>query len=524
MARAPAACFGAAQLADRSATTLKTMPCLHPLARFVALFWMLAASVGHAQTTASVVMLSDLHFDPFHDPAKLSQLRADPIERWPAILAGAPSPTQAADLQALQTACGARALDTAWSLLQTSLRAAHNAEPRPTFVTLSGDLLAHEFPCRFKQLSAGATEQELASFSAKTVAFVLLQTRLSFPRVPVFGALGNNDSGCADYRETPGSLFLKESSATLAMGAAGSSVSFTPEGDYSVALPAPMRHTRLVVVENIFAARQFNTCAAAADRTPEKAQVDWLRAQLADARSHGEQVWVMAHIPPGVDVYSSFRRYVLQPAKMCSAEPRPFLADTTLADALLDFADVVRLAVFGHTHMDEIRVLQRESTASDGNAQNGQAAVAGSATVVPAKIVPSITPWAGNHPAFVAATVDTRTAVLKDWRTVVSPGVDGSTPPWADAYRFTAAYHLPDFSAASAAKLAQSFVQDKTGQTPTSAAFREHFYPGDVGLYALGLGQIWPAYACSVREHRPSAVHDCICAAVPNTDKGDAAP
>ena len=466
------------------------------------LLFVVQCLVAPAQRTASAVMLSDIHFDPFHDPAKLPQLRREPIEHWPAILNAVSSPTQAADLQALQTACGARALDTAWPLLKTALAAAHDAEPRPAFVTLSGDLLTHEFPCRFGRLAPGSTPAETATFAAKTVAFVLAQTRGTFPRTPVYGALGNNDSGCADYRATPGDAFQTGTSGTLAAAAGISPASFTPEGDYSVPLPAPMDHARLIVLQDIFEARQFNTCAAASDRAPQKAQIDWLRAQLADARARGEHVWLMAHMPPGVDVYTSFRRYVFQPTQLCNAEPRPFLADTSLADALLDYADIVRLALFGHTHMDEIRLLRRRASEAP-------------TPTIPAKIVPSVSPYIGNHPAFLVAAVDIQTATLKDWRTVVSPGPEGSAAPWTEAYRFSSTYHLPDFSAASAAKLADSFTADKTGQSAESTAFRQHFYPGDIGLYALGLAQIWPAYACTIRENRPSAVQDCICSTVP---------
>ncbi len=458
-----------------------------------------------AQAPVPVVMLSDLHFDPFHDPAKLPQLRAEPIERWPAVLNAVPSQTQAADLAALQEACHSRALDSDWTLWKTTLMAAHDAEPRPLFVTLSGDLLAHEFPCRFDRLAPGATPQDLATFAAKTVAFVMAQLRQTFPHAPVYGSLGNNDSGCTDYRETSNDVFLQGAGAALAVAAGAQPASVTPEGDYSVLLPAPMDHARLIVLEDVFEARQFATCGGNTDRAAERSQLDWLRTQLAAARARHEHVWVMSHIPPGTDVYSSFHRYVLQPAEMCKADPRPFLADTALPDTLLDYADVIRLALFGHTHMDEFRLLHRTSPA-------------GGATI-PAKLVPSVTPYLGNHPAFLVAQVDPRTAVLKDWRTFISPGPEGSSPPWTEAYRYTTTFHLPDFSAGSAAKLADSFVADKTGQTASSSAFRQHFYPGDIGLYALGLAQLWPAFACSVREDRSSEVQKCVCAALSAPDR-----
>lgn len=482
---------------------------VHSVLLLAMLTLLILPAPARAQSAVPVLMLSDIHFDPFNDPGKLPQLRSAPVERWAAILASAASPTQAADLQALQTSCHTRALDTAWPLLKTAVTAAHDAEPHPAFLTLSGDLLAHEFPCRFTHLAPGSTPDDLSAFAAKTVAFVLLQLRAGFPRIPVYGALGNNDSSCVDYRETAGNTYIKSTAASLALAAGNNATTAaTPEGDYSVTLPAPITRTRLIVLQDIFEGRQFNTCAAAADRAPQKAQIDWLRAQLAEARAQNQHVWVMAHMPPGVDAFTSYRRFLLQPAGLCNAEPRPFLADTSLADALLDYADIVRLALFAHTHMDEFRLLRRRDSGAS----------------IPAKLVPSVTPFFGNHPAFLLASVDPRTAVLKDWRTIVSPGPEGSTPPWTEAYRFTTTYHLPDFSAASAAKLADGFTADKTGQSPESTAFRQHFYAGDLGLYAMGLAQLWPAYACVIREDRPSAVHDCLCNTTPRPTDGQSQP
>ena len=160
---------------------------------------------------------------------------------------------------------------------------------------------------------------------------------------------------------------------------------------------------------------------------------------------------------------------------------------------------------------------EARSAGADRPAVSPTGAAAPGLAAIPAKLVPSVTPFLGNHPAFLVASVDRQTAVLKGWRLFVSPGPDGSTPPWTEAYRFATAFHLPDFSAASAMELADSFTADPSGQSAQSTAFRQHFYPGDIGFYALGLAQIWPAYACAVREDRPSAVHSCLCNALPPT-------
>ena len=474
------------------------------------LVWLYCLPLVGAQKPVRVLMLSDIHFDPFHDPALLPRLRTMPVAQWPTVLSTPASLTQAVDLAALEARCRAPSLDTAWPLLRTTLRAAQEVEPHPLFVTLSGDLLGHEFVCRFRKLAPQATAEDLAGFAAKTVAFVTLQLRLAFPGVPVFTALGNNDSGCADYHETPNDAFLENAvrSVAEAAGAGASSAqrlpllrSTTPEGDYSVPLPAPIVRGRLIVLQDIFESRNYESCGSRDDPLPEAAQMRWLRAELAASQRRHEHVWVMAHIPPGIDVYASFHKYVLRPGELCGAPVRPFLGDDALADTLLDFSDTVRLGLFAHTHMDEVRLLHRGSV--DGRAE----------VAIPMKLVPSVTPFFGNHPAFLVAEVDPISAVLKDWRTIVSPSLEGTTPPWVEGYRFSSAYHLSDLSAASVQQLAERFTADREGKEALSETYRKHFFAGDLGLYALGLGQIWPAYACAVREDREAAFRGCLCPA-----------
>ena len=176
---------------------------------------------------------------------------------------------------------------------------------------------------------------------------------------------------------------------------------------------------------------------------------------------------------------------------------------------------MIRLAVFAHTHMDEIRLLHRALSPDAGAGAVQVKGDSGTATAdtIPVKLVPSVTPYFGNHPAFLVAEIDPRTLVLRDWQTMVSPGPNGSAPPWPAAYRFTTAYGLPEFSARSAETLAQAFAADPKGKDARSHTYRDHFYPGGFGLYALGLEQVWPAYACAVRENGLDAFHNCLCPA-----------
>jgi sphingomyelin phosphodiesterase acid-like 3 len=88
-----------------------------------------------------VVILSDIHFDPFHDPAKFGQLRTASVSNRAKVLDAPDSPTQAHDFASLQKSCQAYSIDTDWALFASSLKAARAQQSAPFFVTVSGDLM-----------------------------------------------------------------------------------------------------------------------------------------------------------------------------------------------------------------------------------------------------------------------------------------------------------------------------------------------------------------------------------------------
>ncbi len=457
-----------------------------------------AESVPKPQATIPIVMLSDLHFDPYRDPGKFEELRTAPVQRWRAILAAPRSTNQAVDFSALQTACKARGEDSSWSLLADSLRAAHAQEPKPSFVTVSGDLLVHGFDCRMRTLRPASTAEDVAQFAEKTVAFVALSLRATFPDVPVYLALGNNDSGCTDYEESPSSEFLKAAAQSFATDVPDAATQadirteFSALGDYDVALPAPMQHARLIVLQDMFQSRYYADCAGKRDAQATKDQIDWLRARLTEARAGHEHVWVMAHIPPGVDVYTSFHRYVLNPGAMCSVtKPVEFLGTDAFVDTLTDFADVVTLGVFAHTHMDEMKLLHND--------------VGG---LIPAKLIPSISPINGNTPAFTVAQLNPFSATMMDY-SVYARGTESGL--WSHEYTYSKIYGMPDYSAASVKQLTRAIAADKTGDAEVSRKYEKWFFPGDAGLYGLALHQIWPAYACATTENGGASFQECMC-------------
>jgi sphingomyelin phosphodiesterase acid-like 3 len=460
--------------------------------------------------TADVLMLSDIHLDPFHDPGKFARLRKASVNDWQDILDEAYSPTQAADFAKLQATCGAKGVDTPIELLESTLAAARKQNPDPLFITLSGDLMAHQFDCRFRTLAPQATPAEYSAFAAKTVDFVALMLWKSFQNTPIYVALGNNDSSCQDYREDPNSSFLKADAHSFAAStktpASRFAVlkEFSQYGDYSVSLP--MKNARLIVLQDIFEAKKYTSCGGVAGDAAAKAQIAWLRTQLAAARKSHENVWVMAHMPPGIDAYSTFTKH----RDICSGvAPDQFLGSNDLAQAISDYGDVIRLALFGHTHMDEFRVYP----ISPG--------LASQSGFVPGKLVPSVSPVNGNNPAFTIAKVDPATATLKDYTVYAANNQVGIGTTWSEEYRYSTTYNQPDLSGASLAKITSDFVADKTGSAPPSLAYERYFFVGDPlsnasskgGMKAAIMQAVWPTYACSMSQSDPAAFRACVCPA-----------
>ncbi len=273
--------------------------------------------------TVAVVMLSDLHLDPFHDPAKVPLLVKAPVEQWERILSSPDSPTQEADFAAIQSACGSkRGFDSPYALFNSSLHAAKADAPGAKFVTVSGDLLVHNLDCRYRaamKLPASTTDDESlsADFAEKTTVFVMKQVESVFAGMPVYLALGNNDSRCNHNRMDVHDAYLRATGQAAIDGLVGISEperkqalkTYESGGYYAVSMAAPMERTRLLVLDDIYMMSKFATCEAdSKDQTGAQEQTAWFTKELDSARQQHERVWVLGHVPPEVDLKGSLQK------------------------------------------------------------------------------------------------------------------------------------------------------------------------------------------------------------------------
>ena len=182
--------------------------------------------------------------------------------------------------------------------------------PRPAFVVLPGDFLAHSFRQKFDATAPDHSDAAYSGFVIKTFAFLADELRRRFPGATLFPALGNNDSVCGDYRLQPDGAFL---AATLpivhALTHTGPSADFDADwsrlGQYDLPVPG-IPHQRIIFVNTVYFSTEYkDACARAGAADPAPAVLHWLAAHLAQARAAGDHVWLLMHIPPGIDVYAT---------------------------------------------------------------------------------------------------------------------------------------------------------------------------------------------------------------------------
>ncbi|HVN93446.1 MAG TPA: metallophosphoesterase [Terracidiphilus sp.] len=443
------------------------------------------------------LFVSDIHFDPFWDPSKLDRLRAAQVSEWKTILAAPEAADRAERFTQLEQTCKLRVSpDTSYELYAASLRAISTDAGKVRFVVLSGDLMAHEFQCKFMALAPQATPGEYRAFAEKTIEFVMRELRAALPGVPVYAALGNNDSDCGDYELDANGEFLKaigdNMTADLPKGDRASALRrFAEGGFYSARLPVPLERTRILVLDDLFMSQRYQTCGGKDDPAPAAAQIAWLEQQLATARQHHEKVWVMTHIPPGVNIYAT----VTRGTDVCGGgKPQMFLKSDALADAIAQYGDVIQLAIFAHTHMDELRLLKPKT--QDGPQQG-----------VAIKMVGSISPIGGNNPSFTVAEIDPATTEMKDYQ--VFAATDKTGAKWSEEYDFAKTYHEPAFTAATVGDLIAEFRADPSAQSAPSASYIQNFDSHGASLEVLK--PVWKTYACDLMGEDADDFRKCVC-------------
>ncbi len=279
----------------------------------------------------SALLLSDVHFDPFQDPQKVERLAREPISSWSRILNEPPSADQGSAFAKVQDKCGKDSFDTSASLLKATSAAVAEHEKSVTFAVLTGDLIAHNFFCRYEAALPAQSHEEAQAFLEKTIVYVIDTLRQALRTKPLYVTFGNNDSTCGDYQRNlhdPLFSLIEHSIAAAARRPSRdlSSEGYRAGGHFTAVLPPPIQNTKIVLLDDVPLSKRFHDCSGGKDTAHGQTDLNWLGAELESASRHHQHVWLASHIPPGVDPRPTLlgKTFAARTHPQCSCRPTRF--------------------------------------------------------------------------------------------------------------------------------------------------------------------------------------------------------
>ena len=467
----------------------------------VVVFLLLAnpAAPFAAPPAQTFLIASDLHFNPFADPTLVAALAAARPGQWEKIFD-----------QSKLTQYSPYGKDTNWWLLHSALDAMRAAEPDPPLVMITGDILAHGFPQAYARTTHDTDREHYRVFVRKTVEFLAIQLRRRFTRSQILLTPGNDDNECGDYDIQADGPFLRDTTdlaRNLARTGRHFNAGWKSLGSYSLETRA-IPGVRILSVNSVFFSNKYQAASFAnackpVDSTAATQTITWLQANLAQAAQAHQKVWLMFHIPPGIDGYSTMVRYQVlsktftTPSQnLCSHAIVPMWKPVwteALERLMSEYPDTITATFAGHDHTDDFRVIH--------------AAHAGAHFVL---IDPPISPIYGQNPAFRIVTflsggrlggqstyyLTNLLAARSD-----SPGI------WTREYTFADKWQSPELNAAALNTIYGRIANDPTARglwlTLLNVSSTHDPVPAD-GVKALD---------CAIAALEPAAYQACYCPA-----------
>jgi predicted MPP superfamily phosphohydrolase len=421
------------------------------------------------------LLLTDIHLDPvtvnprnpkFSDSDAIRLLEKTKIDDWPA---------QFAKFQKnIARPKSKPPVDANYPLVDAALKAAADktlVAGSFDYVVFTGDMLRHDFP------RADSQEQALAR---NTAAFVVRELSRRF-NVPVFAALGNNDSDSCDYGVKPNDQFLGAVAGEMTVLKANTleskaaNAEFRKGGYFILPHPTVANQDILVLNSNFWSKKYLIAyCGVPYTEAPGLDEMSWLDGKLRLAAQNHRGVTLVMHIPPGVDPYSS------QPGSADSLFWTKKFNDMFAAE-IAKYRPVIPIAFAGHSHLDDFRSFDKVPS-------------------VPWHIGLAVSPVFENNPGFSTFSYDPKTAAITDITTFTAASGSAS---FTREYGFNDAYRVNGFSAANLDAINSGLRTCKTNCADTTA-FESYYMPGS------SWGGTLKNIACSQKYFSAADVKECI--------------
>uniref|UniRef100_UPI00358E9E22 cyclic GMP-AMP phosphodiesterase SMPDL3A isoform X2 n=1 Tax=Myxine glutinosa TaxID=7769 RepID=UPI00358E9E22 len=331
---------------------------------------------------------------------------------------------------------GSHLCDSPWKLVHSALEHMRSLLPLPDFLIWTGDSPPHLPP---GDLSTAAVLDTMRNFTSVILA--------AFPNIPVFPALGNHDYWPQD--QMPGNVceVYSKVGQMWKMWLTDEALETFKRGGFYTQLVSWNRTQvstplRIVSLNTVLYYTPNRITAGLVD---PGGQLAWLKGVLSAARRDGEKVYVIAHVPPGVDPWFNTTFYNPDTNKR-------------YLSVLRAFVDVLVAQMYGHMHRDCFRVLRDTA----GNA------------VGSVFLAPAITPWKmnngkmalplANNPGFRLYKYSLEDyGILDLWQyflNLTDANLKGIAD-WRVEYKMAATYNLKDLRPHSLAQLAKRLEEPR---------------------------------------------------------------
>ncbi len=421
--------------------------------------------------SSRVVVFSDVHFNPFYDSTIFtSLLNAEPSE-W----AGIFSTSTIAEPSSWGS-------ETNYQLLVLTLSSIRDNGISDPVIIFTGDILTHSFSNKFYSLYGSTDPVAMEAFADKTITFFAEQVRSYFGNVPVMFVLGNNDA-YEDYKIEPNGAFLSNTAEVLytdLLNGTADHQTFLDTykaGGYYFAQPLGPDFM-VIALNTVF----FSNYAVGDVSSAANDELNWLSSTLASAKASHKKVWILMHVPPGADIYSTKGQvdtngHITDATTMWKTEYQD-----SFLQILLNYSDTVTLMLAGHTHMDEYRL-------PDG---------------VLEEITPAISPMFGNNPAFKIFTFSDDTFEPSDYA-LWNYDLASNSSQLSDYYTFSTAYLEQGTLNSAMENMYQLLFSDPSKQ----ALYRGYYYSGHDSASPI-TDVNWPVYWCGINMMEKQNLVDCV--------------
>ena len=451
------------------------------------------------------LIVSDIHFNPMADPSLVGDLVAADPTQWENILE-----------RSKLTRFSQYGQDTNWWLLRSALDQMRRTLPRPTFIMVPGDLLAHEFPQTFAKITRDNDREHYRAFVLKTLGFLALEFRKRFGDTKILVTPGNNDEECGDNSMQAHGRFLNDT-AELARETVEADRGFKKEwkamGIYNVPHPA-VPGVRVISLNTAFFSYRYQPasfsqgCAPVASNAASDL-LAWLESGLAAARRAHEKVWLLFHVPPGIDVSATMHEYESLAKEgpsaagaMCQKGIVPLWNPewTSQFDSLLEtYQDTIIASFAGHTHTDDFRLIGRPGARQEFVLIN-----------------PPISPIDGRNPAFRVVTFNSDGS-LADQSTYYLTNLKYATSKtkgrWKQEYQFSQQWKAKQLNVVSLES-----IYRRIGSEQESRRQWLKLYNVSSSAVNISAGQAGDLY-CAIEHLDPESYATCSCKNAAGRDK-----